>query len=244
MRERTGDVGVEDGTGGQEVRVVWLWAVTAGPVWDLCFGVLSADEQARVARMRTGGARDEFVTGRAALRGLLGARLGVAAGAVEIAVGIHGRPSVDGASFSVTHDRGLIGLAMCESSEIGLDVEWMDRSIEVMEIAEAHFAAGEIAALRRASDPVRLFYAIWTRKEAALKALGLGLGVGLNGFDVLAGQTVEVSGRDVSLCSLPIAEMTGAAAWIAHLAVAGRRLPPTRVEMLDGRGLNRLLRRE
>jgi 4'-phosphopantetheinyl transferase len=53
-------------------------------------------------------------------------------------------------------------------------------------IAETHFAAGERDQLRRL-EPSQVdagFFRCWTRKEAYIKALGGGLSIPLDGFEV------------------------------------------------------------
>lgn len=219
-----------------EVRVVWVWAVAPGAVWDACFGSLSAGEQARALRMREGTARNEFVTGRAVLRVLLGQALGVAARKVPVRTGVHGKPEVDGCPFSVAHARGLIGLAFSDAGAVGLDVERIDRTVEAMEIAEAHFAEAEVAALRGSDDANAAFFELWTRKEAAGKAVGVGLAAGLLRSNNMAGDWVDLEGETVYFGRLRMGEIAGAELWVGHVALAGAR-PTVQMEVLEAADL-------
>jgi 4'-phosphopantetheinyl transferase len=60
------------------------------------------------------------------------------------------------------------------------------RMPRALDIARRHFCAGEIAAIAAAAEPSRSerFLACWTRKEACIKALGLGIAENLNRFEV------------------------------------------------------------
>ena len=169
-----------------EVQVWRLSAMQGAEVMEACRARLSAEESKRVGRTRAGFARDEFVVGRALLRALVGRAVGCAAEAVEFRVGKHGKPWVDGVEFNVSHSRGMVLIALCRGTEVGVDVEGIHDGIEALEIAEASFAGEEIARIRAAEGVARVreFYSIWTRKEAVTKAHGDGLTMGLGGFSV------------------------------------------------------------
>jgi len=92
----------------------------------------------------------------------------------------------------------------------------------VMDIAERYFAYAEIAYLKQCAteqDRRIAFFNGWSRKEAFLKAIGMGLGYSLQAIEV-AMQTVapltclEMRGRDVTpwdLYALPVADHYAAA---------------------------------
>ncbi len=212
------------------MRVIWVRVAEPGRVWDACFAVLAEGERARALRMRAGVARNEFVTGRATLRAVLGEMLAIKAREVEIRTGLRGKPLVNGVQFSVTHARGLVGLAVCAEGQVGLDVEWVDRTCEAEEIAEMHFAAGERKVMAAAEDRVGEFFRIWTRKEAVVKALGEGLGLSLDGFDVAGSDAVEVGGRRVSLEAVEMEKV--APGWVGHVGLVKAR-PLIRMEVWD-----------
>jgi 4'-phosphopantetheinyl transferase len=172
------------GTG--EVQIWRVRAVGDGPLYESCLSRLSLDELERLGRMRAGTARDEFVIGRGCLRALLGLALEKDPRSIIFSAGLHGKPSVEGVEFNVSHSKGLILLALSRSSEIGIDVEWMDPGIEAMEIAQDTFAPGEIAqiAAKEGEERVRAFYRCWVRKEAVTKAHGQGITLSLKDFQV------------------------------------------------------------
>jgi 4'-phosphopantetheinyl transferase len=161
-------------------------------------GLLNEEEQARMERMRLGIARHEFVVGRALLRVLAGTASACGPREVTIGVGEFGKPRVEGVEFSVAHSHGLVVLALCSEAAVGVDVEWVEREIEALEIARSSFAAGEIKRIEQAAEDTELartFFAVWTRKEAMVKAHGQGLTIPLQSFEAPEGdveQAVEL----------------------------------------------------
>jgi 4'-phosphopantetheinyl transferase len=152
-----------------------------------CREVLAADERERAARMLSGRARDAFVVSRGVLRALLGCYLGAAPEAVPLAYSVLGRPvlasGADAASlqFSVSHSDSQMVLAFTREAPVGVDVERIRPTAETDAIAARFFAPAERAALAalEADDRMEGFFACWTRKEALLKAVGLGISGGL-----------------------------------------------------------------
>jgi 4'-phosphopantetheinyl transferase len=104
-----------------------------------------------------------------------------------------GKPFLAGAdasyaSFSLTHTRGMVACALAADADVGVDIERIDRDVDVARIASRFFAAAEISGLSRVGEPLRRhrFFDVWTLKEALVKALGGSLLRSLDGlaFDV------------------------------------------------------------
>jgi 4'-phosphopantetheinyl transferase len=154
--------------------------------------VLSATEQAHAVRLRIGQVRDHFIIGRSCLRILLGNALGAGAPDVLITKGIHGKPEAAATSglsvsFNLAHSKDTLLIALRRRGAVGVDVEHIDRSIDLMEVAHANFTEKESASLAAIADPgirLRTFYLYWTRKEAIGKADGRGLLLPLASFDI------------------------------------------------------------
>ncbi len=122
------------------------------------------------------------------LRGILAGYLGTAPVDVEIATGPKGKPalasSASGFHFNVSHsgDWGLIAVAR---SDVGVDVEQVRPRRASARLADRFLTAGERSLLesRAASHGEAGFFMIWSRKEAYLKAVGVGLSVPFSGVD-------------------------------------------------------------
>lgn len=153
---------------------------------------LSAPERERAGRFRFERDRRRFIVARARLRELLGARLGVPPAAVELACGSNGKPALArrGAHahwrFNVSHCDDVAVYAFSRSREVGIDVEAIRPLPAADAIAAQFFSPRESAAYRAAAprDRPLAFFRCWTRKEAFLKALGVGLSVRLDELDV------------------------------------------------------------
>src|SRR5262249_16331888 len=85
--------------------------------------VLDASERERAARFAREREGRRWAAGRAALRALLGERLGLAPQEVEFAYGPRGKPATAGVRFNLSHAGGLALVALCGEREVGVDVE-------------------------------------------------------------------------------------------------------------------------
>lgn len=95
---------------------------------------------------------------------------------------VHGKPTLPGRlRFNLSHSgaQGLLGVAL--DTEIGVDLEEIRPDLDTGVIAAHFFRPEEQSALARlpAWEQHDAFYRIWVRKEALLKASGVGLGQGL-----------------------------------------------------------------
>ncbi|WP_088625583.1 4'-phosphopantetheinyl transferase superfamily protein [Oceanicola sp. 22II-s10i] len=146
---------------------------------------LSEDEAARAARFVFDRDRRAYILGRGRLREILGAEMGRAPAAVRFGYGAHGKPFVTGGPwFNLSHSDGIACLSLHPSMDFGLDIEAF-RQIEDG-VAERFFSATEYASLSALpSDQWTAgFFRCWTRKEAVVKAMGDGLSIPLDAFDV------------------------------------------------------------
>ena len=149
---------------------------------------LSPSEKARACRFRFQRDAKRYRAGHIALRRLLSQHDEVHPG-TEFQIGLHGKPSTGSRPFN-TSDSGAhllvaIGTAI-GGSPIGVDLELIRPMPDSLDLAQRYFSAAERASLRAAAadDVVPMFLAGWTRKEACLKAVGLGLNVETSTIEV------------------------------------------------------------
>jgi len=150
----------------------------------------SEDERERRLRLRFERDRHERLVSVALLRTTLARYADVEAGAWVFARNEHGRPDpVPGQGdpplrFNLSHARGRVACAVTVDRAIGVDVEWVERRGNPVEIADRYFAASEVRDLRACSTARRRerFFEYWTLKESYIKARGLGLRIPLRQF--------------------------------------------------------------
>jgi 4'-phosphopantetheinyl transferase len=153
-------------------------------------GCLSADERARASRLHRPRDRERFMRGRAWLRRVLAAHVGVPPQQIAFVVGAHGKPALAGSQawlhFNLSHTGSLALLALTRAGPVGIDVEAVRSMSDMEAVARRLFAPAEWLRWWRLPKDQQLnaFYACWTRKEAYLKAIGAGLSMPLHGFEV------------------------------------------------------------
>lgn len=158
--------------------------------WPALASMLDDAERARAARFAFEEDRQAYVAAHALLRAALSQRAGVAPLDWRFAATQRGKPYLldppRDLRFSMTHTRGMVAVAVTEGFEIGVDVEPANRRAESMKLAERFFAPEETAMLRALEGDARrdAFFAIWTLKEAVVKATGEGLSRGLDSFTI------------------------------------------------------------
>ena len=142
--------------------------------------LLSPDETARAERLRIPSKSLEFIAARGRLRQILARYLDTSPAALAFAYGPAGKPSLPcppvPLSFNLAHAGcwGLLGI--CAQGEIGVDVEWLQRPVDIGQIAPWIFGENlrkEIEALPPEMKSYR-FHQLWTAREARLKARGTG----------------------------------------------------------------------
>jgi len=150
---------------------------------------LSTAERARAARFGTPQLRDRYVMGRGSLRSILAGELGTDPTAVDIVRGIRGRPQLAGApalDFNVSHTDVIAIVGIVRRGRIGVDVERLDRTINVEGIARKFMTANERAAIagQDADTGRRHLLTLWTCKEAMSKATGDALSAPFGSIDI------------------------------------------------------------
>ena len=184
-----------------------VWRADLNDAGDELVELLSATEHTRAAAIAGERQRLLWSRSRGVLRELLGRYLREDACAIELAVGAHGKPRLVGAHsglgdggeselhFNLSHSRDLALYAFAATGPVGVDVQFAREHDDASHtdehnsgrgarkyVALARRTFGEDSAERLAAldyeSREREFLRLWTRHEAELKRIGLGIGGG------------------------------------------------------------------
>jgi 4'-phosphopantetheinyl transferase len=148
---------------------------------------MSEDERARDQRFQVEPARRLHLLARGMQREVLSSYLpGTSPRELRFISGPAGRPALaplfdaSGLVFNLSHAKGLVVLAVARGALLGVDVELYDEKVR-LEVARRFFSPAEADALEALPDDARprRFLRLWTLKESYLKAVGTGIGGGL-----------------------------------------------------------------
>jgi len=160
----------------------------------------SAERQESAARFQHASDRSRSLWAELFARQRLAEAAGVSPFEVEIAHDEKGKPFWKGSSFfvSLSHSGSYIAAAVGREP-VGVDVEKKRNAAPA--VAKRWFRPEENALLETLSEPerTRLFFRLWTMKEAALKYAGEGLSGGLETVDCLALMEATRNGGDDAL---------------------------------------------
>ena len=186
-----------------EPNVIYVWRIALDSDWNgdeeraaRWRALLSPEEVLRADAFRTETLRCHYVMAHGALRVVLGACLGMEPRSVALTVRQPSHGGDAGASptkpaladfmrgeamtdlrFNLSHTSGAALIAATLGREIGVDIERIRPMEDLEAIGLSIFSAVEGSHWESLRDDDRLvaFYRVWTRKEAYLKAIGLGL---------------------------------------------------------------------
>lgn len=170
---------------------VHVWAVSLSGNVEPFEGLLSLEEVDRVERFRFAEHRRRYTISRGALRTILGRYIGTPPQELRFGAGRRGKPFLEeheDLQFNLSHS-GHLAMVALGTFPIGVDLEKIRRLESCRDIARRHFSECEFAELDELPEDEQLagFYRCWTRKEAYIKALGEGLSMPLDSFDVSIG---------------------------------------------------------
>ncbi|QNK01617.1 4'-phosphopantetheinyl transferase family protein [Dyella telluris] len=207
-----------------EARVVVFDSTPWWPLLDEAADLLSPQEASRAARFRHALDHHTYTIAHAFWRVALGITLDADPAAVQLARSPEGQPLLPGSGLatSLSHSGTMVAIAIARGAAIGVDIEGLPSRVHLQDIASVLCAPDEAAAmaLLDGNARTRALLDLWTRKEALLKAFGVGLRVPPASIEADHGRLIEppAVAAETSACRVfPLAMPVG---WLGSLALA------------------------
>lgn len=171
---------------------IWLLEFSKIAISDNKFDkILSEDELAKKKKFHFDRDKIVYAVSRGSLRILLSRYLNLSLDEIYLSFNSFGKPFIEKSNylnikFNISHSNEFGLLAFNLSDEIGIDIEFINEELVTENIAKNYFSQFENEELFKLcqEDRINAFFNIWTRKEAFIKAIGKGLSIPLNSFDV------------------------------------------------------------
>jgi len=157
-------------------------------VHDMMLSLLTTQELEVYYKYKIGYRRREYLVGRYLLKTLFGYYLNTKPKDIAVLIDDYGKPYVpeQDIEFNLSHSLEMVVCAVNVGRKIGVDIEKITNNI--FELVERFFSPNEAYYIFMQDDKDKNYeaYRLWTMKEAYLKALGKGLFLPLNSFDLFA----------------------------------------------------------
>jgi 4'-phosphopantetheinyl transferase len=149
--------------------------------------LLSREEQTRAAEFSFEHDRMRFIQAHGSVRQILSGYSNAGAATLTFARNRNGKPclvpqaNASKLEFSLSHSNDCCMVAVRLDQPVGIDVEKIRDLPRAIDIAQSYFAPAESRALRGLQGNAQrdAFFALWTHKEATVKALGISLSANL-----------------------------------------------------------------
>lgn len=163
--------------------------------------VLNKVEHIRANRYLRAQDRETFVLARSLLRQILAVILDCQPETLSFSFNAWGKPFVDGVdiNFNLSHSNNAVAIALSWDDELGVDIEQQQSRQFSIEFLTRCCTSRELKLLKDSATPEADFYALWTLKEAALKAAGKGLSLKLTELELICNKdNIEYCAENLS----------------------------------------------
>jgi 4'-phosphopantetheinyl transferase len=161
---------------------------------------LSNEELAKAKSFKFDQHRLQFSASHGYLRFILAQYLNCCPSLIEYEIGEYGKPSLKNPSnpdkirFNMSHSQNMALYAVTLDVEVGVDIEIIKDDLNIPDLIEHVFTTRENNIFKEIKEDkkTKVFYDVWTRKEAYLKATGEGFNFPLNKIEVTTYPDEEV----------------------------------------------------
>jgi len=220
-----------------EVHIWRLWLDILPREVESLQAALSKSETERAEKFHFQKDRNRFVAAHSYTRWILGRYLKLPPEQILITFNEYGKPELDhinhlGAfKFNLSHSDSVGLFAVTNEMRLGVDVERIMYKDNIEEIAQRFFSAEEVEQLlaQPASQRGEAFFRCWTRKEAYIKAIGGGMSIPLNQFEVtfvsgVPPQIIQIGGDRSEAARWALHHIHPGEEYVGALAVEGQAI--------------------
>lgn len=175
-------------------RDVHLWSVdlnTCSLFKERFSTYLDCEERIRAGRYMSSDQRNEFIASRGILKWILSHYFKSEPQSLSFSYSQQGKPFLVSSCdqslyFNLSHSNGRMLCGITWVAQIGVDVEYINMQLDFKELLPLVFSPNEIEKLHHVPSQFQrqCFYNCWTRKEAYLKAVGIGLLASMTDLEV------------------------------------------------------------
>jgi 4'-phosphopantetheinyl transferase len=153
--------------------------------YQLDWQILDDEEKIRAAKFKNAVLQQRYVSAHGQLRLILAQYLEVSPASLLFLKTARGKPYLADYSelaFNLSHTSDDMAVAVAKNCQIGVDIEQCKQRLNLADLVHRCFAEPESAYWHQLPKDLqqKAFYQFWTRKEAFVKATGLGITVGLH----------------------------------------------------------------
>lgn len=162
---------------------------------------LSIEEKICANNYYTKSLSDKYVTSHGVLRYILGYYIKRHPQNIEFIHNQYGKPFLKNSNihFNMSHSHNMVSYIIASNYMVGIDIELHDNNLNVLELADLVLTPKESLYFSGLNyqEKLRLFYHIWVKKEALVKANGQGLSYSINTIETMS----LLSGESIVLAS-------------------------------------------
>ncbi|HSD64457.1 MAG TPA: 4'-phosphopantetheinyl transferase superfamily protein [Ignavibacteriaceae bacterium] len=146
------------------------------------YGLLTDEEKKGIDKIRLQGVRDGRVISKVIVKDIISKYLGVNSDQIKYSYNRFGKPvlpediNFPGLNFNISHSESLGIIALVKQKQIGVDLERIIDLADLDDIIKLCFSKNEQGFFKdlEGLEKTKLFYKVWTGKEAFIKAIGKG----------------------------------------------------------------------
>lgn len=151
-------------------------------VADKKFKTLPESDLIKASKYRMKNDQNRFLLGRLILKSVFESKKNKI-DSLNIQLSKYGKPFITGfLNFNISHSGEFVVLVLSKN-DIGIDIELKEENNVLTD--GAFFSAEEIIKLKNSNDVAIDFFTIWTKKEAIVKSIGIGLNSKLHQINTL-----------------------------------------------------------